>query len=458
MEQTTESKVYIDAYIERAKSAQKQYEKMSQEQLDEAVKTIAKVVHDNAEYLAEIAVDETGMGNYPDKVLKNKNKAKIIWNSLKTKKSKGIIERDEKTGITKIAKPVGVVAAITPCTNPIVTPMSNAMFALKCGNAIIITPHHKAIKCSTKTVEMINSELAKLGMPENLIQILDQQSRENTRNLISSADVVVATGGAGMVNAAYSSGRPALGVGAGNVQCILDRDVDYKEAVPKIIAGRAFDNGIICSGEQSAICPEENFDEIMKEFESNGCFIVRDAESKEALRNAIFVDGAMNRHAVGQDVEAIAKLAKIEIPEGTKIIVVEADGSGEEDILAKEKMCPVIAAYKYKEFKDGVEIARDNLEREGKGHSVSLHSNNKGNIEYVGEELCVSRFVINQVCASSAGGSFYNGLAPTNTLGCGTWGHNSISENLDYKHLMNISRIAYFMPENNVPTDEELWG
>lgn len=458
MEQTVESKVYIDEYIARARKAQKQFEKMSQEQLDAAVRVIAKVVHDNAEYLAEIAVDETGMGNYPDKVLKNKNKAKIIWNSLKTKKSKGIIERDEKTGITKIAKPVGVVAAITPCTNPIVTPMSNAMFALKCGNAIIITPHHKAIKCSTKTVEMINSELAKLGMPENLIQILDQQSRENTRNLISSADVVVATGGAGMVNAAYSSGRPALGVGAGNVQCILDRDVDYKEAVPKIIAGRAFDNGIICSGEQSAICPEENFDEIMKEFESNGCFIVRDAESKEALRKAIFVDGAMNRHAVGQDVEAIAKLAKIEIPEGTKIIVVEADGSGEEDILAKEKMCPVIAAYKYKEFKDGVEIARDNLEREGKGHSVSLHSNNKGNIEYVGEELCVSRFVINQVCASSAGGSFYNGLAPTNTLGCGTWGHNSISENLDYKHLMNISRIAYFMPENNVPTDEELWG
>lgn len=458
MEQTVESKVYIDEYIARARKAQKQFEKMSQEQLDAAVRVIAKVVHDNAEYLAEIAVDETGMGNYPDKVLKNKNKAKIIWNSLKTKKSKGIIERDEKTGITKIAKPVGVVAAITPCTNPIVTPMSNAMFALKCGNAIIITPHHKAIKCSTKTVEMINSELAKLGMPENLIQILDQQSRENTRNLISSADVVVATGGAGMVNAAYSSGRPALGVGAGNVQCILDRDVDYKEAVPKIIAGRAFDNGIICSGEQSAICPEENFDEIMKEFESNGCFIVRDAESKEALRKAIFVDGAMNRHAVGQDVEAIAKLAKIEIPEGTKIIVVEADGSGEEDILAKEKMCPVIAAYKYREFKDGVEIARDNLEREGKGHSVSLHSNNKGNIEYVGEELCVSRFVINQVCASSAGGSFYNGLAPTNTLGCGTWGHNSISENLDYKHLMNISRIAYFMPENNVPTDEELWG
>ncbi|MBN7772620.1 aldehyde dehydrogenase family protein [Clostridium aminobutyricum] len=452
------SKAYIAEYIDRAKKAQAEFEKMTQEQLDQAVRTIGKVVFDNAAYLAEIAVEETGMGNYQDKVIKNQMKAKIIWNSLKGKKSKGIIERDEVTGITKIAKPVGIVGAITPCTNPIVTPMSNAMFALKGGNAIIITPHHKAIRCSTKTVEMINAELAKIGMPENLIQILGEQSRENTRNLISAVDVVIATGGMGMVHAAYSSGRPALGVGAGNVQCIIDRGVDYKEAVPKIITGRAFDNGIICSGEQSVICPSEDFDVIMKEFEANGGFVVRDAPTKEALRNAIFVDGVMNRHAIGQDVQAVAKLAKIEIPKEIKVIVVEADGAGESDILAKEKMCPIIAAYKYDDFKEGVEIARENLEREGKGHSVSLHSNNKENIEYAGEELCVSRFVINQVCASSAGGSFYNGLAPTNTLGCGTWGHNSISENLDYKHLINISRIAYFMPDNHIPSDEELWS
>ncbi|WP_027400507.1 aldehyde dehydrogenase family protein [Anaerovorax odorimutans] len=459
MEKSDEmSKKYIGEYIARAKKAQSAFEKMSQEQFDEAVKAVGKVVYDNAEYLAKFAVEETGMGNCADKVLKNKSKAQIIWNNLKGKKSKGIIDRNEITGITKIAKPVGVVAAITPCTNPIVTPMSNTMFALKCGNAIIITPHHKAIECSTKAVEMMNVELAKIGMPENLVQILDQHSRENTRNLISSADVVIATGGMGMVTAAYSSGRPALGVGAGNVQCIIDKGVNYKEAVPKIITGRAFDNGIICSGEQSVICAKEEFEDIMKEFEANGCFVVRDSETKEALRNAMFVDGKMNRHAVGQEASAIAKLAKIEIPEYTKVIVVEADGAGKADMLAKEKMCPVIAAYKYDNFKDGVEIARVNLEREGKGHSVSLHSNNKENIEYAGEELCISRLVINQVCASSAGGSFYNGLAPTNTLGCGTWGHNSISENLDYKHLMNVSRIAYYMPNNHVPTEEELWG
>ncbi len=235
MEQTQkDSQAYIDSYIQRARDAQKIFEEKSQEEVDLAVKVIAKVVYENAEMLAEMAVEETGMGNVADKVLKNKSKSSIIHNSLKGKVSRGIIERDETTGITTVAKPMGVVAAITPCTNPIVTPMSNAMFALKCGNAIIITPHHKALKCSTKTVEMMNQELKKIGMPDNLIQILGEQSRENTRNLISSADVVVATGGAGMVRAAYSSGRPALGVGAGNVQSIIDEGYDYAEAIPKL--------------------------------------------------------------------------------------------------------------------------------------------------------------------------------------------------------------------------------
>ena len=453
-----DSKAYIDGYIERARKAQKEYEAFSQEQIDGVVMTVAKVVHDNAEFLAEIAVDETGMGVAADKAAKNKGKARIIWNSLKGKKSKGIIERDEATGITKIAKPIGVVAAITPCTNPIVTPMSNAMFALKGGNAIIITPHHKSVRCSAKAVELINAELDKLGAPKNLIQILDQQSRDNTKNLISSADVVIATGGMGMVKAAYSSGKPALGVGAGNVQCILDDDADIEAAAPKIIDGRIFDNGIICSGEQSIIMPESRYEEMIKAFEKDGAFVVRKPEDKEAIRSAMFIDGGMSRHIIGQSVQTISRLAKLPMPEDTRVIIVEADGSGKDDILAKEKMCPVLAAFKYKTFEEAVEIARANLEEEGKGHSVSIHSNNVEHIEYAGRELSVSRFVINQVCATSAGGSFFNGLAPTNTLGCGSWGNNSISENLDYKHLINVSRIAYFMPDNRVPTDEELWS
>lgn len=451
------SKVYIDGYIERARAAQAEFEKMSQEKVDLAVKTIGKVVYDNAEYLAEIAVEETNMGNVPDKIAKNKQKSKIIWNSLKGKRSRGILDTDMTTGITRVAKPMGVVAAVTPCTNPIVTPMSNAMFALKCGNAIIITPHHSSIKCSTETVNMINRELSKLGYPDDLIQILDWHSRDNTKNLMQSADVVIATGGAGVVGAAYSSGRPALGVGAGNVQCIIDKGYDCKVAVPKIIAGRTFDYGIICSGEQSVICHEDDYDAVMAEFEANGAYIVRSGKELQAVRDALFQDGKPNRHSVGQSCASVAKLAGIDIPEDTKIIVAEAEGTGITDPLGGEKMAPVIAAYKYRTLKEGVNIARENLEKDGKGHSAAFHSDSEEHIEYVGKELCVSRFVINQVSASSAGGSFYNGLAPTNTLGCGSWGHNSISENLDYKHLMNVSRIARYMPDNYVPTDEELW-
>lgn len=453
-----DSKTYIDTYIERARKAQAEFEKMSQEQVDKAVQTIGRVVYENARYLAEIAVEETGMGNVEDKYAKNRQKAGIVWNNLRGKKSRGILETDSTTGITTVAKPMGVVAAITPCTNPIVTPMSNAMFALKCGNAIIITPHHRSVKCSTKTVEMINAELAKLGMPENLIQILREHSRENTRNLISTADVVVATGGPGMVNAAYSSGRPALGVGAGNVQCIIDEGYDYKEAVPKIIKGRAYDYGIICSAEQSVICPEKDFDNVMAEFEANGAYVVRDADELEKVRGALFEDGKANRHSVGQSCQKVAELAGIDIPDDTKVIVAVADGTGKTDVLGGEKMAPVISAYPYKNLDDAIRIAAENLEKDGKGHSVSFHSDSEEHIAKIGESLCVSRFVINQCSANSAGGSYFNGLNPTNTLGCGSWGHNSISENLNYHHLMNVSRIARYMPNNHVPSDEELWG
>jgi succinate-semialdehyde dehydrogenase len=452
-----DSEKYIGEYIDRARKAQEEYEKFSQEQVDRIVQAVGKAVFDNAEELAEFAVEETGMGNYEDKVTKNKSKARIIWNDLRDKNSIGIIERNEKTGITKIAKPIGVVAAITPTTNPIVTPMSNIMFALKGGNAIIITPHHRAKGCSTKTVEYINGAIKKLGAPDNLVQILDIHSRENTRNLISGCDVAVATGGMGMVKAAYSSGKPALGVGAGNVQCIIDDGSDLEKVIPMVVAGRTFDNGIICSGEQSIIVSEDRFDETVDELKKNNTLVVTDDEAVLKMRNAIFEDGTMNKHLVGQSVFSIGEFANMDIPDGTKMIAVLAEGAGNADVLSKEKMCPVIALFKANDFKDAVEIARLNLEEEGKGHSVSIHSNNRDNIEYAGANLSVSRFIINQSCASTAGGSFYNGLNPTNTLGCGSWGNNSISENLTYYHLINISRIADYMPNNYVPTDEELW-
>ncbi len=452
------SEKYISDYIERARKAQSEFEKFNQEQIDEIVRAAGRIIYDNAEELAEYAVTETGMGVIADKILKNKNKARMIWNDLRDKKSVGIIDRDKKTGITKVAKPMGVVAAITPMTNPIVTPMSNIMFALKGGNAIIITPHHRSKGCSTKTVDYINEVIGKLGAPENLVQILDVQSRDNTRNLIANCDIVVATGGMGMVKAAYSSGKPALGVGAGNVQCIIDDDADLETAIPMIITGRIYDNGIICSGEQSIIITEDRFDEAVKVLEKNGTIVVTDKDEVVKLRDTLFdEEGHMNSSVIGQSIFTIGEFAKMDIPEGTKMIAVLADGPGKNDILSKEKMCPVISLFKTKGFKDSVETARLNLEEEGKGHSVSIHSHTKENVEYAGVTLSVSRFLVNQTCSHSAGGSFFNGLAPTNTLGCGSWGNNSFSDNLTYTHLINISKIADYMPDNYAPSDEELW-
>lgn len=449
----------VPEMIVKAKAAQKQFENATQEQIDIAVKTIAKTVFDNAEVLARIAVDETGMGVYEHKVMKNKGKARIIWNSLKNKKSVGIIEEDAANGIIKVAKPMGVIGAVTPCTNPIVTPMCNIMFALKGRNAIIIAPHPRAKKCAAYTVELINENLKELGLPQNLIQAIEDPSVEVTGELMKAVDVVVATGGMGMVKAAYSSGKPAYGVGAGNVQCIVDRGVDFAEAVPKIITGRTFDNGIICSGEQMIIVHEDDYRAVVDEFRKNKAFLVSSEEEKVELRKNLFDEqGVMNRHAVGQSVQSIGKLTGLDVPEDTSVILVNVNAKGRNDVLCKEKMCPVIGIVKYRTFDEALEIAEANLEYEGKGHSVAIHSNNAENLKYAGEKLPVCRVLVNQICATMNGGSFVNGLAATTTLGCGSWGNNSISENLDYKHFINITRIATVIKGAVQPSDEEIWG
>jgi succinate-semialdehyde dehydrogenase len=453
-----DNKEIVTSLIEKAKAAQREYEKFNQQQVDQVVREVGKVISDNAVELARMAVDETRMGVFEDKIKKNQGKARIIWNSIKNKKSVGIINVDGETGIVEVAKPMGVIGAVTPCTNPIVTPMCNVMFALKGRNAIIIAPHPRAKKCAKYVVDLFNNAIKKYNTPENLIQVIEEPSVELTNELMRAVDVIVATGGMGMVKAAYSSGKPAFGVGAGNVQCIIDREVDIKEAVPKIIAGRIFDNGIICSGEQTVIVPEEEYDRIIEEFKANGAYYIEDAEEKSRLRNALFPNGVINKGLVGQPIQKVADEAGIKIPEGTKLILVKADGIGKEDLLCKEKMCSVIAAFKYKDFSDAVKIAQANLDVEGRGHSVSIHSNNKENIEYAADNLTVSRVLINQICATMNGGSFFNGLAATTTLGCGSWGNNSISENLDYKHLINVSRIAYFNKDAKTPSDEEIWG
>ena len=449
----------IKELVRNARTAQKKYELFDQNKVDAIVRDIGKFVYDNAEPLARMAVDETEMGSFEDKILKNKSKARVIWNNLKNKKSRGVIGEDAESNLVYVAKPMGVVAAVTPVTNPIVTPMCNGMFALKTGNAVIFAAHPKAQKCA----EYLSQEFMKIVKshdgPDDLIQVVTGGSVEKTQELMQSADVVVATGGGAMVKSAYSSGKPSFGVGAGNVPVIIDRNIDLKEAVEKIIDGASFDHGIICSHEQFVFAPEENFDKTIELFTSSGKVWFTDDQSQiKKLRNVVFQDGNLNKDVVGKSASDVGKLAGVEVPKTSRLILLPADGSGTEDVLAKEKLCPVIAIVPYKTFEDAVSMAKSNLLVEGAGHSAALHSNNDQNIKKAGLELPISRLVVNQPSSTSAGGSLTNGFAPTTTLGCGSWGGNSISENLDYKHLMNVSRIGKIIPDKKVPTDEEIWS
>ena len=449
----------VDIMMEKAREAQRVFEKFTQEEVDNIVKAMGKVIYDNAELLAKEAVEETRMGVYEDKVAKNRGKAKTIWNSLKGKKSIGIIDECDESGLISIAKPIGVVCAVTPTTNPIVTPMCNAMFALKGGNAIIVAPHPRSKKSSAHAVALMNEEIKKLGAPDNLIQILEEPSIELTNELMQKSDVVLATGGMAMVKSAYSSGKPSFGVGAGNVQVILDRDIDYIEATQKVIAGRIFDNGIICSGEQSIIVPRDKYTEVVKAMEANGAFYAEDEATVSKFREVLFKNGMINGDIVGQSVQFIANLAGVEVPKETKVILLKPTGVGKEDLLCKEKMCPAMIALPYDTFEEAVNIAQTNLELEGKGHTTAIHSNNQDHIRYAGLNLTVSRLVVNAPSSTTAGGSLFNGLSPTTTtLGCGTWGNNSISENLNYKHLINVSRVAFVRKGITPTTDKEIWA
>ncbi len=407
--------------------------------------------------MAKLAVEETEMGVYADKVAKNRNKSKGIWYDLKNKKSIGVLSINEVNGLIEIAKPIGVVAGVTPMTNPVVTPMSKIAFALKTKNAIIISPHPKAKKCSTLAVKKILEYIAPMEVPEGMVQIVENPSLEKTKALMQYCDVTVATGGMPMVKSAYSSGKPSYGVGAGNVQVIMDRNIDVEYVAGKIVTGRSFDNGIICSGEQSFIYPKEQREEVLEAFRKNGAYVCN-AEEREKIINAIFEDGHTARDVVGQFPHVIAKKAGMTIPEDTRVIVVESNGKfGKDDPISKEKMCPVLAAFPYQYFEEALDIAQTNLNMEGNGHTAGIHSNNQANIIKAGTELSVSRMIVNAICATPAGGSIKNGLPVTNTLGCGSWGNNSISENFTYKHLLNITRIAPLSTRIQVPSDEEIW-
>lgn len=445
--------------ISWARTAQDEIESYTQEEIDALVRGIARTVFDNAELFAKLAVEESGMGTIASKTLKKRGKARIMWNSLKGVKSIGVISRDEENGIIEIAKPIGVIGGVQPCTNPIVTPMANAMNAIKCRNAIIFTPHPRTINCSNVFLDKVYDYWSKnnLTFPEHIIQMYQTTDVEDIRSFMGAVDMVVATGGPGMVKSAYSSGKPSYGVGPGNVQCIFDRSIDYSAALDKVITGRTFDNGIICAGEQSIIHPKEDRQQIESLLREKRCYIAESSQEITRLTDVLFQGEAISKEAVGKSVEWIAKQAKLSIPPETQMLLVRVDNEPHLRQYRKEKMFPVVALFSYDEFEDGVSTAIENLEIEGKGHTVSIHSSDQDHITTLGMMAPVSRIIVNAVSATTAGGAFTNGLNPTSTLGCGSWGNNSISENFYYRHCMNITRIA--MPlERKIPDDEELWG
>jgi succinate-semialdehyde dehydrogenase len=449
----------VQQLIDKARAAQATFESFSQEQVDAIVKGIGKYVYDNAEMLARMAVDETGIGVYEDKVLKNKGKARAIWNNLKDKKSRGIIDEDDSKGLVYVAKPVGVVGAVTPITNPIVTPMCNGMFALKTGNAVIFAPHPKAEKCTVFLTNEFMKIVKAHGGPDNLVQTIQNGSVETTQELMKMVDVVVATGGGAMVKSAYSSGKPSFGVGAGNVPVIIDRGVDLKEATDKIVTGASFDNGIICSHEQFVLTPKEMYADVLAGFQATGKVWYTDDEATvQKFRDLVFPGGHLNKNVVGRSCREIGAMIGVDVPASARIILLPAKGAGTDDVLAKEKLCPVVAILPYDKFDEAVAKAKANLLVEGAGHSAAVHSNDEAHIREAGLELPISRLVVNQPSSLTAGGSLSNGFAPTTTLGCGSWGGNSISENLDYKHLMNVSRIGKVITNKKVPTDAEIWA
>lgn len=431
--------------IEKVRKAQQEFAKYTQEQVDKIFQAAAIAANQNRIPLAKMAVEETGMGVVEDKVIKNHYAAEYIYNKYKNVKTCGVIEKDENYGITKIAEPIGVIAAVIPTTNPTSTAIFKTLLALKTRNGIIISPHPRAKKSTIEAARIVLEAAVKAGAPEGIIAWIDVPSLELTNLLMQSADIILATGGPGMVKAAYSSGKPALGVGAGNTPAVIDETADVVLAVNSIIHSKTFDNGMICASEQSVIVSDKIYDQVRNEFMKRGCYLLN-AEQTEKVRKTIIINGALNAKIVGQSAYTIAKLAGVDVDENIKILVGEVESVELSEEFAHEKLSPVLAMYKASSFDDALSKAYRLIEDGGLGHTSSLYINTvteKEKIEKFYNTMKTCRVLINTPSSQGGIGDIYNfKLAPSLTLGCGSWGGNSVSENVGVKHLINIKTVA----------------
>ena len=437
----------VEALQERMtlmRKAQREFAKFTQEQVDHIFFEAAMAANRARIPLAKMAVEETGMGVMEDKVIKNHYASEYIYHAYRNTKTVGVLEEDPAFGIKKIAEPIGLVAAVIPTTNPTSTAIFKALLCLKTRNAILISPHPRAKKCTAEAARIVYEAAVKAGAPEGIIGCIEFPSLELTGELMHEADIILATGGPGMVHAAYSSGKPALGVGAGNTPVIIDESADIKLAVNSIIHSKTFDNGMICASEQSVTVLDSVYDEVRAEFARRGCYFLK-GDELDQVRHTILINGALNAKIVGQSAHTIAALAGVDVPEETKILIGEVESVELSEEFAHEKLSPVLAMYHAKDFEEALDKAEKLVCDGGHGHTASLyiHPAQKEKIMKHAERMEACRIVINTPSSFGGIGDLYNfKMAPSLTLGCGTWGGNSVSENVGVKHLLNVKTVA----------------
>ena len=437
----------VDALVAKMnamRKAQKEFATYTQEQVDKIFFEAAKAANQQRIPLAKMAVEETGMGVVEDKIIKNHYAAEYIYNAYKDAKTCGVIEEDKAFGIKKIAEPLGLIAAVIPTTNPTSTAIFKTLIALKTRNAIIISPHPRAKHSTIAAAKVVLDAAVKAGAPEGIIGWIDVPSLELTNEVMRGSDTILATGGPGMVTAAYSSGKPALGVGAGNTPVIIDETADIKVAVNSIIHSKTFDNGMICASEQSVTVLEPVYKEVKKEFQDRGCYFLK-GDELDKVRKTIIINGALNAKIVGQSAHKIAALAGVDVPESTKILIGEVESVDISEEFAHEKLSPVLAMYKAKDFDEALAKAERLVADGGYGHTSSLYINvnEKEKMAKHAAAMKTCRILINTPSSQGGIGDLYNfKLTPSLTLGCGSWGGNSVSENVGIKHLLNIKTVA----------------
>ncbi|MGG1618559.1 bifunctional acetaldehyde-CoA/alcohol dehydrogenase [Paenibacillus sp. NRS-1782] len=436
---------YIQTLIDRGNRAQQAFMSMNQEQIDEIVQAMALAGMDKHMHLAKLAVEETGRGVYEDKITKNMFATEYVYHSIKNEKTVGVIEDNDFDSFQKIAEPVGIIMGITPVTNPTSTTMFKALIAIKTRNPIIFGFHPSAQSCSAEAARVLLEAAVKHGAPADCIQWIEAPSMDKTNSLMNHPDValILATGGSGMVKAAYSCGKPALGVGPGNVPCFIEKTADIKQAVTDLILSKSFDNGMICASEQAVIIEEPIFEQVKKLMIANGCYFVNKEEAAKLTQGAMNVEKcAVNPAIVGQSAVKIAEMSGITVPAGTKILVAEIEGVGTKFPLSAEKLSPVLACYKVKNAEQGIQRAAEVVEFGGMGHSSAIHSNDEDVIARFANRLQTGRIIVNAPSTHGAIGDIYNTNLPSLTLGCGSYGRNSTSSNVSAVNLINVKRVA----------------